>query len=132
MSDNGVALIIAAGKAAERIWYRQSGLDEAKAGYGRRSGYDDESELEQEIVAWYRKREERYSWLTPEERQLKPKELVEGKQLIEGLAMRLLEVEKCWMVVEVVARASLKELEQGQPKIIFTVVQELMEKAFVR
>ena len=134
-SDNGEALIIAAGKAAERLLYRQRGLDETNVNYGPRSGYDDESELEEAIGEWYRKKveqKEMYRRVELEERHLKPEQVVQAKRLIEELAMKLLGVKQCWMVVEVVAQASLKALSQEPEKFVFDDVHEVMEKAFAK
>ena len=48
-SNEDEALVLAAGKAAERIWYHQRSMDETQASYG--SGRDnDERQLEEELA----------------------------------------------------------------------------------
>ncbi len=90
-AKNGAALVIASGRAAERLWYRQYGLDEALASFGSSRANDDEVELESELFHTYPR-------LTPEQ-------LPEAKHTLEELAMRLLGAQLCWQAVEAIAQA---------------------------
>jgi Peptidase M50B-like len=85
-SNNAVVLVIAAGKASETLWFRQRGLDEAIASFGSRGQFNDELELEREILARYRG--------------VKPDEISLGKQAVVELAMKLLGSKVCWQVLE--------------------------------
>lgn len=98
-SKNGVALVIVAGKAAERIWYQKRNLDETLANFGlNSSNFNDESELERELLYAY---------------PLMKEELSQAKQVTENLAKRLLESKVCWQVIETVSQILLERLRQG-------------------
>lgn len=81
---NAEILIIAAGKAAERLCYRRMGVDEALASYGEH----DDRDLEQAIHEAY-----------PD---LPATELAAGKQKTDDLAADLLE--QAWPAVKAVAQ----------------------------
>jgi hypothetical protein len=99
-----VVLIFAAGKAAERTWYRKTGADEALASFGEK----DERELERELLAMYR------SQLTLE---LTSAQLDETKLAIEDLAMRLLSEPRRWRAVEAIATTLLQELQHAPEEV---------------
>lgn len=114
--EKEAALINVAGKAAQRIWYRQRGFDEALADFGLGGGQDnDEKLLEEAILEGHR-----------------PEELEKIKQDTEESAIRILETKRCWEVVEAVAQASLEKIKQGELIIPFKDVQKLMEDTFAR
>jgi hypothetical protein len=95
----GNALVDAAGKAAERLWYRQRNLDETLASFGLSSIKDnDESLLEQELLK--------------KDPQLKQEQLSEAKQFVENFAIKLLEFETCWQAVDTVAKMLLERLQE--------------------
>jgi hypothetical protein len=121
--ENSVALIIVAGKAAERIWYRQRGLDESLASFGPGGGTNNDAyQLEKELEGL-----KHPVFQTP---RLKPEELPEVKQKIEDLAVRLLEHRVCWQAVETVAKALLKNLQEQQIKLseVQVVIAGVFEK----
>jgi hypothetical protein len=114
---SGVALVYVAGKAAERIWYRQRGLDEAWASYGSGGGErNDERKLEKELKTRFLR--------------MKPEDLPEAKQAIEDLAVRLLEFSPCWQAIETVAHELLKRLEHDHGGCIFEEAQDYIAKVF--
>jgi hypothetical protein len=100
----GNALVDAAGKAAERLWYRQRNSDETLASFGLSSNKDnDESLLEQELLK--------------KDPQLKREQLSEAKQFVENFAIELLEFETCWQAVDTVAKMLLERLQEKPPKV---------------
>ena len=113
------ALVLAAGKSVERIWYRQKGIDEGLANFGLGDEqHNDEPELEKELLGSYS--------------QLKPEELLQTKKNVEALAIRLLESKKCWKAVEAVAHTSLEKMKQGLEMIDLLDGQKLIEDAFAQ
>jgi hypothetical protein len=116
---SGVALVYVAGKAAERIWYRQRGLDEIWAGYGSGGGdRNDEQKLEKELRTRFPR--------------MKPEELPKAKQAIEDLAVRLLEFSTCWQAIEVVAHELLKRLGQDRGGCVFEEAQACIAEVFAQ
>lgn len=115
---NAIALIIAAGKAAERLWYRKRSLGEFQASYGSKSAFDDEQEIEDELMTAYPS--------------LKPEQLPQAKQITEELAMRLLETEICWQAIEVVARTLIERLALAQGRFLLKDIQQRISDAFLQ
>lgn len=100
----GNALVDAAGKAAERLWYRQRSLPESHPSFGLSCiKDDDESLLEQELLK--------------KDPQLKQEQLSEAKQFVENFAIKLLEFETCWQAVDTVAKMLLERLQEKPPEV---------------
>lgn len=117
-SKNGVALVIAAGKAAEPVLYRKRSLDESLASFGLGGGnFNDERELENELLHVYPN--------------LKQDELTQAKQVTEDLAMRLLESKVCWWAVDTVAQVLLARLRQlsNPAKDVQQIIANVFERA---
>ncbi len=114
-SKNGVALVIVAGKAAERIWYRKRKLDETLANFGLSdSNFNDEHELEHELL-----------YLYPN---IMQEELSQAKHITENLAMRLLESKVCWQAIETVSQVLLARLRQAHT--LSNDVQQIVANVF--
>ena len=116
--DLGVALVYAAGKAAERIWYHQKGWDETLASFGSYGEHNDDLELEKELLT-----------VIPG---LKPEQLPQVKQDIVEAAMRRLGLEICWQAVEAVAQALLEGLKQTPERFILDDVQKRIANVFAK
>jgi hypothetical protein len=117
-SKNGVALVIVAGKAAERIWYQKRNLDETLANFGLSgSNFNDEHELERELL---------YAFPL-----MKQEELSQAKQVTENLAIRLLESKVCWQAIETVSQVLLERLRQGYTlsNDVQQIIADVFEKA---
>jgi hypothetical protein len=120
-NEKAVALIFAAGKVAEQMWYRQRSLDETQASYGSRSGiFNDERQLEIELELLVK-----FPWL-------KSENLPKRKQDIEKSAMQLLGAEICWQAVEAVAQALLEGLKRAQEHVMLDDVQNRIADVFAR
>ena len=112
--DHVVPLVFAAGKAAERVWLRQRGLDETLASFGSDSdAWNDKQEIENELrnITW-----------------LKPERILQEMQAIEELAVKLLA--SCWQVIEVVAQALLNGIQNTPKYFSLDDVQQRMATAF--
>src|SRR5258706_10473093 len=119
----GVALVFAAGKAAERIWYRRRNLDESLASFGSSGGKNnDEYQLEKELEGL------KHPVLqTPRE---KLEQIASAKQEIEDLATRLLGHKVCWQVVETIAKEHLKKLQEQPGGVTMKDVQANIAEVF--
>ncbi len=119
ISNIEVALVYAAGKAAERIWYRQRSLDETLASYG--SGRDNDERQLEEV-------------LTPPSdlSRLIPVDLPKRIQEIENKAMQLLEAKICWQAVEAIAQTLLEGLKQTPNNIMLSDVQNRIADVFAQ
>ena len=119
ISNIEVALVYAAGKAAERIWYRQRSLDETLASYG--SGRDNDERQLEEV-------------LTPPSdlSRLIPVDLPKRIQEIENKAMQLLEAKICWQAVEAIAQTLIEGLTQTPNNIMLSDVQNRIADVFAQ
>jgi hypothetical protein len=116
-SVHAVPLIFAAGKAAERIWLRQKGLDETIASFGQGSDvWNDKQQLENEVRNNFPR--------------LKQEEIPLGMQKIEDLAMHLLESACCWQVIEIVAQALLNGIQHTPEHFSLDDVQQRITTTF--
>jgi hypothetical protein len=115
---NGAALVMVSGRAAERLWYRQPGLDETLASFGASRGNDDEVELEGELFHTYP--------------QLTREQLPEAKHVLEELAMRLLGAQLCWQAVEAIAQALVQGVAHKPHIVHLYDVQKRIADAFAR
>jgi hypothetical protein len=93
----GTALVYAAGKAAERIWYRSQGLPESQASFGEHD----------ETVIWARIKEAYGDRARDADRD-------QVVTAVEDLAVQLLQHPTCWRAVVAVAEA-LRAAVAGQP-----------------
>jgi len=115
-AKNGAALVIASGRAAERLWYRQYGLDEALASFGSSKANADEGELESELFHTYT--------------QLTAEQLPEAKHTLEELAMRLLSAQICWQAVEAIAQALIQGVAHKPYRFHFYDAQSRIADVF--
>lgn len=114
-SNHAVPLNFAAGKAAERIWLRQKGLDETLASFGSGGGiWNDKQQLESELRNKFPR--------------LKSEEIPQGMQIIEDLAVKILI--PCWQVIEAVAQTLLDGVQNTPTYFCLDDVQQRITTAF--
>lgn len=116
---DGIAFIFAAGKASERIWYRQKSLDEKWASFGTGAGeLNDEWQLKKAVKGI----------LEADPR----RQLLQEMQRVEETAVRLLVFPTCWQAVEAVAHELLERLKQDRERCTFDKAQARIAEVFAQ
>ena len=118
--DDELALIYAAGLAAERLWYRRHQLDEGLASFGLSITMEnDELQLEQELL---------HPFLAMSNNNERPSRT---KETVIETAIQLLGGAQCWHALTLVAQILQERLETEPDVIQIDDIEEIITGAFI-